>query len=282
MAVRPERASPPPRRAARDLIDAVVHAMHENLEELKFSTLAPSRYLVYVHPREYARLEGIIPHLQDEAIRALIGALEELNRRSTLRRYKEQLIGGQRPRVQNAGTGWQVDIVADPDESLAEGDILVESELLVPASPELGVGRETRRIATRHTSRTSESAAPARPAAAGARLVYQDREGFHTRDVTEDAVTIGRGGSAHPVDIRIVSSPDVSREHARIRRNPETGEFFLIDLSSLGTTLDGRHVPRGYDDDGGVKRLNGVETRLPDRARIGLAGAVFLDFQVTP
>ena len=37
----------------------------------------------------------------------------------------------------------------------------------------------------------------------------------------------------------------MSREHARIRRDPQTGAFFLIDLSSLGTTLNGRHVPRG-------------------------------------
>ena len=68
-----------------------------------------------------------------------------------------------------------------------------------------------------------------------------------------------------------VNSADVSREHARIRRDQQTGRFFLIDLSSLGTTLNGRHVPRGYDDVDGTKRENGVETPLPDQARIGLA-----------
>jgi len=73
---------------------------------------------------------------------------------------------------------------------------------------------------------------------------------------------------------------DVSREHARVRRDPETGRFFLIDLSSLGTTLNGRHIPRGYDEVEGSKRENGVETPLPDRARIGLADTVYLDFSV--
>ena len=53
----------------------------------------------------------------------------------------------------------------------------------------------------------------------------------------------------------------------------------LIDLSSLGTTLNGRHVPRGYEDHDGAKRENGVETLLPDTARIGLADMVFLDFK---
>jgi len=71
---------------------------------------------------------------------------------------------------------------------------------------------------------------------------------------------------------------DVSREHARIRRDPQTGRFYLIDLSSLGTTLNGRHVPRGHEEHDGAKRENGAETLLPDGARIGLADLIFLDF----
>jgi hypothetical protein len=53
----------------------------------------------------------------------------------------------------------------------------------------------------------------------------------------------------------------------------------LIDLSTLGTTLNGRHVPRGFDEVDGAKRENGVESELPIRARIGLAEAVFIDFE---
>ena len=33
---------------------------------------------------------------------------------------------------------------------MAEGDLLVDSELMLPASPELGVGERTRRITTVH------------------------------------------------------------------------------------------------------------------------------------
>jgi hypothetical protein len=275
------RPSDPLRRPSRDIIDAIVQSMRDNLEELKYSTLAPSRYLVYLHPAEYARLEGILPHLQMEAVRALTEAIERLNRRRPMRRYVDRLAGTQTPLVQNAGTAWQVDLIADPDRSLNEGDILVESELLLPAQPELGVGARTRRLSTRHTTRP-----PARHdrepglAPALARLVYDDEDGHHSHDVTADSVTVGRGGSAYPVDVRIAASPDVSREHARIRRHPQTGEFFLIDLSSLGTTLNGRHVPRGYEQVDGSKRENGVETLLPDRARIGLAAAIHLDFEV--
>ena len=78
-----------------------------------------------------------------------------------------------------------------------------------------------------------------------------------------DSIVIGRGGIAYRADVRIDASVDVSREHARIRRDPETGAFFIIDLSTLGTTVNGQRLPRGYDDADGTKRENGVETPLP-------------------
>jgi hypothetical protein len=278
-----------PRRPARDLIEAVLENMRKNLEPLKYSTLAPSRYLVYLHPDEHARLEGIVPILREQTVRALAEELETLNRRSAVKRYAERLLGNRNPRVQNAGGEWQVEFLSDPDGEVADGDILIDSELLLPASPELGVGERTRRITTVHSGQhTTASVRTAdRPQASSrdcvfARLAYDDNAGHHSHDVVKDSVTIGRGGIAYPVDIRIVSSVDVSREHARIRRDAGTGRFFIIDLSSLGTTLNGRHVPKGYDEVDGTKRENQVETPLPDQARIGLADTVYLNFQIVP
>ena len=85
-----DRAAQPARRPARDVIDAVVENMRTNLEPLKYSTLAPSRYTVYLHPSEYARLEGIVPILQEQTIRALAEELERLNARSPMRRSKRK------------------------------------------------------------------------------------------------------------------------------------------------------------------------------------------------
>jgi hypothetical protein len=285
----PAQLNPAPhvsRRPARDLIEAVVDNMRKNLEPLKYSTLTPTRFTVYVHPTEYARLEGIIPILEGETVRALADELQTLNRHSPVRQWFKRLTGDRDPQVDNAGAEWLVEFRADPDGDMREGDLLIDSELVLPGRPDLGVGERTRRITTIHTGQrttTREQTVNRAPQGTAsptlARVSYDDTSGQHAHDVVKDSVTIGRGGIAFPVDIRIVSSVDVSREHARIRRDRQTGRFYLIDLSSLGTTLNGRHVPRGYDEREGAKRENGVETPLPDTARIGLADIVFLDFR---
>jgi hypothetical protein len=271
------------RRPARDLIDAVVDNMRRNLEPLKYTTLAPSRYLVYVHPTEYNRLEGILPILREQAVRALAETLETLNRTSALQQYAGRILRRHAARVERAGD-WHVEFFPDPDGAVAEGDILVDSELLLPDAPELGGGSRTRRLTTvrsgEHTTtrERSEDVPPVDASPAFARIAYEDTAGTHVFDVVKDSITVGRGGVTYPVDVKITSSVDVSREHARIRRDPVSGRFFLIDLSSLGTTLNGRHVPGGFTDVDGSKRENGVETALPDAARIGLAETVYLDF----
>jgi FHA domain-containing protein len=275
-----------PRLPASDLIEAVVDNMRQNLERLKYSILAPSRYVVYLHPNEHARLEGILPRLRAETVRALEEELRQLNQRNFLRRSIER-VTGHPPPVQSASPDWHVEFVRDPDGEIEEGAMLIDSELMLPAQPELGVGERTRRMTTAVSpSRTTMTREEIVDVAGSpvthtvfARLSYEDRSGRHTHEVVKDTVTIGRGGIAYPVDIRVSTSEDVSREHARIRRDPQTGRFFLIDLSLLGTTLNGRHVPRGYEEADGAKRENGAETPLPDRGRIGLADTLYLDFE---
>src|SRR4051794_28855323 len=91
------------RRAARDLIDAVVDNMRQNLEPLKYSTLAPSRFTVYMHPAEYERLEGIVPILEAQTLRALADELDKLNRRSRIRQWLGRITGDHGSTIDNAG-----------------------------------------------------------------------------------------------------------------------------------------------------------------------------------
>ena len=275
-----------PRRPARDLIDAVLENMRSNLEPLKYSTLAPNRFVVYLHPEEYARVEGIVPVLQEQTARALEDELRKLNNPPVYRRYIDRLTGGSTP-VENAAREWQIEFHPDADNELGQGDILIHSELMLPAASEdLGAGQRTRRITTVHvgqrTTRREEtvSRTAATSASVHARLHYEDNAGPHDFDITRDSIVIGRGGIAYRADVRIDSSVDVSREHARIRRDPGTGAFFIIDLSTLGTTLNGQRLATGYDATDGTKRENGMETPLTSGSRIGLADTVFLQFEI--
>lgn len=286
MAPQNPQPAAPSRRPARDLIDAVLENMRTNLEPLKYSTLAPSRYVVYLHPDEYSRVEGIVSVLQEQTTRALAEEMEKLNNRPAYRKYLDR-IAGTAPPVENAAREWQVEFHPDADGELAPGDILIHSELMLPASGEdLGAGQRTRRITTVHvgqkTTKRAETVSQTGAAlpAIQARLKYEDNAGPHSFDIVRDSVVIGRGGIAYRADVRIDASVDVSREHARIRRDPASGRFFIVDLSSLGTTVNGQRLPRGYDDADGTKRENGVETELPSGARIGLADTVFLVFDV--
>lgn len=273
--------------------------MRDNLEQLKYSTLAPSRFVVYLHAAEHQRLEGVLRVLEAETIRALGDALEELNRASLWRRLLDKLLlgseagrtvhkllgyGGE-PVVRSADD-WHVEFLPDPGGELKEeGDILVVSDLALPAQPDLGVGERTRRFTTTHVgNRTTSTASIAdrRPQSGHvvyARLRYEDSTGPQTFDITRDSITIGRGGIAYPVDVRIQASSDVSREHLRIRRDPATGRFHVIDLSSLGTSLDGKRLPKGFTDESGTKRENGVETALPPRAALRLADVLTIAFE---
>ena len=289
MALQPNsQPAAPSRRPARDLIDAVLENMRTNLEPLKYSTLAPSRYVVYLHPEEYARIEGIIPVLQEQTSRALAEALHSLNNRPAYRKYFDR-IAGPAPPVENAASEWQIEFHADADGELAPGDILIHSELMLPGSADdLGAGQRTRRITTVHaghrTTKREETVSQTltAPSRVHAWLRYDDHGGPHTFEIGRDSIVIGRGGIAYRADVRIEASVDVSREHARIRRDPGSGRFFIIDLSTLGTTLNGQRLPRGYEDSDGTKRENGVETVLPPGSRIGLADTVFLQFDTSP
>jgi hypothetical protein len=273
----------PRRRPGGDLIDAVVENMRRSLEPLKYTVLAPSRYVVYLHPDEFARFKDIVTVLQEQTVRALDEELQKLNAAPIGRRMLGRVLGSLPP-VENPAREWHVEFLPDPDGEVGHGDILIHSELLLPAREEPGAGQRTRRIATMHVgSRTTvrEDVAGTRPAAAQpvARLTYSDESGSNTFDMRTDVITLGRGGAAFRVDMRIASSEDVSREHARIRRDP-SGSFYVCDLSKLGTTLNGKPVPKGYDEVDGERKPNGVETPLADGSRLGLAGTIFLDFRV--
>ncbi len=296
------------RATGRDVIIAIGENMRQSLEPLVTKTIAPSLYQVYLHADDYDHLRTLFGELEEEAKRLLDGELEKLNRGSlpTFSRLlrKKQDGAPQAPKYVSAEGRWSIRFQEDPNGTLNPGDLEVVSEFARPPEMGYGAGSKTHRISTTRrfgqmtTKRdTVEATTPApvvsgAPAAAAAsaatmesatpealaRLVYQDDRGKHTFLMTKDEIVIGRQAPDVWADLSLDTSLDVSREHARLQRLP-TGAFRIKDLSKLGTTVNGAPLPRSLEAaDDGVRDLDRWMD-LPDRARIGLAGVVYLDFE---
>jgi hypothetical protein len=273
---------------ARDIIREILRNMREGLEPLHYSTLPPAIYHVYLHPGDMERLRGIVPRIVVEARRALDAEMDSLNKASVAERLKIAKRAG--PKVSPPEGGWQIRILENTDDGVEPGDIVIHSELAMPAKDEFGAGSMTKRIATRRLAGTETAsqtyepdATPVAPPQAEADVYavieYQDTTGRKAFRMTKDQIVAGRGGRDYWTDLKLETFPDVSREHFRLRRDPASGQFFLKDLSRLGTTINGEKVPSSIEFVNGEKRDKEIEAPVPAKARIGLAEVLFLDFQ---
>ncbi len=274
-----------PAATGREIILEIVRNMREGLEPLRYTTLTPAIFHVYLHPADLERLRGITSRIIDEARQALDAELASMNRCG----LAGKLFGKHEPKVAAPEGGWKIELFENTDQDAEAGDIVIYSELAMPAEPEYGSGSMTKRIATRRlkgelsSGQTFEPAAsppaPAQPVHAV--IEYQDNDGPKTYMMTKNQIVVGRGGREYWTDMKLNTLPDVSREHLRIRRDPETGQYYLKDLSRLGTTINGVKVPSAIDYTAGERKDNNVEVPLPPRARIGLAGVVFMNFEAS-
>jgi len=268
---------------ARDIILEIIRNMREGLEPLHHTTLPPAIYHVYLHPDDYERLRGIFPLMQQETRQALDAELADLNRASLGERLK--LARKPASKVVAPEGGWQVQFFPNTDDGVEPGDIVIYSELALPAKPEFGTGSMTKRINTTRmagettATRKYEEQLPAtKEMEAYATLSYDDHGATKTYRMTKNQIVIGRGGRDYWTDLKLNTLPDVSREHARLRRDADTGEFYIKDLSRLGTSVNGENIPTSVEIVDGEKRDKNVEVKLPAQARIGLADVIFLEF----
>jgi hypothetical protein len=272
----------------RAIILELVRAMRTNVEPLLFTTVAPTRFFVYLHPSDHQRLGGIFPMITAEAKRALDEEVRAWNARAKPSRIPMKWLGGDDPppAIEMPSDAWDIRFEADDEGEMAPGDIAIASELTLPAQPEFE-GSKTRRITTMrlgertstHDLGTADAAEPAPSGTVYGTLAYEDQRGRRRVPLTSPVIVVGRGGVGYWVDVKLDTSPDVSREHLRLRRDDASGQFFLKDLSSLGTTVDGVPVPSSVEVVEGRKRDKGIEVPLPPRARIGLANVIVLDFE---
>lgn len=293
--------------SGRKIWDAVREELVLNLYPLPFSTLAPRLYHVYLHPEDFAQIEGVAPRVVAEIRDALTREVARINRgraRPVRALVSRLLDRDPLPPIEVPPAGWDVHIRPDADDELTRGQLGIVSILAMPAPPEYAGTPTTRIVRTvvgesgrsstvrdvpQDVAASAITAVPAptaadvvRPGAPHeprdrARLTYTDDQGPHVFVMRKDSVSIGRGGSAAWVDVQVVTGSRVSREHVRIRVDAD-GRFFAQDVSLWGTTVDDVPVPAALKGPEGVTQP-GAEHPLPPRARIGLAGAITIEFE---
>jgi hypothetical protein len=281
------KTAPP---TGRTIILELVRELEERLYPLLYRVLPPAAFHVYLHPDDFRDVEPVTAVIAADAQRGLTERVQALNRRS---RWLD-MIQGQRPPIEVPASGWHVTIGPDANNTLQPGQIGIISRLAVPPAPQFDGGTPTTRIArtvvtgtVRQTTVKEEpatdigTAEPVGDLTQGlARLSYVDEQGPHVFVMRKDVVSIGRGGSAHWVDIQVVAGARVSREHCRIRRAHD-GRFLLQDLSTWGTSVDGQRVASFVrTGPNGQLEETGDEHVLPPAARIQLADALLIDFDV--
>lgn len=280
------KAAHPP--TGRTIVVELVKEMEDRLYPLFYRILPPSVYHVYLHREDYREIEAITPFIVLDAQRGLNARVDDLNRRSRW----STLISGQQPPIEIPPGGWEIYVHADANGELGRGELGIVSRLSVPPPPRYEGGTPTTRIVrtvvtgTIRRSTMSEAgdapleSAPAQTSRGLARLSYVDDEGPHVFVMRKDVISIGRGGSVHWVDVQIVTGARVSREHCRIRRAGD-GRFFLQDVSTWGTSIDGQRVPPFVrPSPTGALQETGDERELAAHARIQLADTVLIEFRV--
>jgi len=262
--------------SSRDIIIEILRNMKDGLEPMYHTVIPPTVYRVYLHRDDLNRISGIIPRIIDEARGALSAEIAKMNQATLSQKLR---ISRPRATVVSPAADWTIELLENTEEGAQQGDIVIYSELALPSKPEYS-GSLTKRTETRRLARSADTAQTPRDGAeVYATLEYEDNSGRQTYQMTKNQIVIGRGGRDYWKDLTLQTLPDVSREHLRLRRDPASGKFFLKDLSRLGTTVDGQTVPSSLEEGSDKPKDKNVELELPARAKIGLAGVLFLNFQ---
>jgi FHA domain len=272
-----------------EIIDLMLEEFRAEILELRYSCVVRSVFLVYLSSRDMKRLGPVLELTKSQAIRALNEALAGLNKK----RLRIPGIASNQKRYEMIGDGWVVEFHENTDDDAEQNPLIIQSEFAprqeLDRDRDDRIGTETVRITKRAVSGlTSTTTETIRSASMLNRTVnnvvyatfeYQDERGTQAYDMTKDRIKIGRGAADTWVDLRLHAKQDISREHVQIRFETETGKFFIKDLSTYETSVDGKKLKPSMDRANGEENDLNIEAPLPPKAKISLAGVLTLQFR---
>jgi hypothetical protein len=263
--------------SGRIIIEQLIRNMELGQFEMGYSILAPCIFSLYLHPDDYARLTGVFDLIRQDAKQALGAKLAQLNAKplglGALRGGKD------RKPFKIAGKDWTFEFFPDSEGVVPLGDVEIHSELNETPQPgyhgtkttlldrEPSVGSITGRAGVRPETRQSGDRAGDR---VYAEIRYEDDSGPQLYLMTQDEISVGRGGDGAQVSLALYTNDEVSREHLRVWRDPAQKRFVIVDKSMNGTWLNGKRLARG------------VEETLPPKAQISVAEVITLQFEARP
>jgi hypothetical protein len=262
--------------SGRIIIEQLIRNMELGQFEMGYSILAPCIFSLYLHPDDYTRLTGVFDLIREDSKKALASRLAQLNAKplggkslglGALRGAKD------RKPYKIACKDWTFEFFPDSEGAVPPGDVEIHSELNETPQPgyhgtkttlldrEPSVGSITGRAGgVRPETRQSADRVYAE-------IHYEDDSGPQLYLMTQDEISVGRGGDGAQVSLALYTNDEVSREHLRVRRDAVQKRFVIVDKSMNGTWLDGKRLARG------------VEETLPPRAQISVAEVLMLQFE---
>jgi hypothetical protein len=257
--------------SGRTIIEQLVRNMELGQFEMGYSVLVPCIFSLYLHPEAYARLTGVFDLIREDAKRALASRLEQWNAKPL---GLGVIRGGkQRKPYKIACKDWAFEFFPDSEDVVPVGDVEIHSELNETPQPGYHGAKTTLldrepRVGT-ITGQTTGTRTEARQPSDNvyAEIRYEDDSGPQLYVMTQNEISIGRGGDDVPVNVALYTNDEVSREHLRVRRDPAQSRFLIVDKSMNGTWLNGKRLSRG------------VEETLPSRAQISVAEVITLNFE---
>jgi hypothetical protein len=258
------------------IIEQLIRNMELGQFEMGFSILTPCIFSLYLHPDDYARLTGVFDLIRDDAKKALAARLGQLNAKpplgiGALRGSKD------RKPYKIASKDWTFEFFPDSEGAVPLGDVEIHSELNETPQPGYHGTKTTLLDREPSVGGITERAGGPRPETrqladrAGDRVYaeihYEDDSGPQLFLMTQDEISVGRGGDGAQVSLALYTNDEVSREHLRVRHDAVQKRFVIVDRSMNGTWLNGRRLVRG------------VEETLPPKAQISVAEVITLQFE---